>query len=161
MQKTAGNKNSHSLNKNQKQYFPVKKCKIMTLSLFNLVISFMAYHALIDDLPPALIPCPRGRSLPGAKLLLIPCESLHKKQAFSSTLSTTGFPVPSWVAGATRFLKKGGAKNFSGRPVGPSRPHICGAVYKSFDQTFSAHHVGRDLTHPYARAGAGDRRPFV
>jgi hypothetical protein len=45
-------------------------------------------------------------TLPGAKLLLIPCESLHKKQAFSSILSGTGFPVPSWAAGATRLLKK-------------------------------------------------------
>jgi type IV secretory pathway VirB9-like protein len=47
---------------------------------------------------------------PAANFLLILCESLLKKQTFFSSRSETAFPVPSWVAGATRFLKKVGQK---------------------------------------------------
>ncbi|MFC2155427.1 TolB family protein [Acidobacteriota bacterium] len=55
--------------------------------------------------------------------LPIPCESVLKKQTFSSILSGTELPVSSWVAGVIRFLTNGDVKSYA--PLWKDDETIC------------------------------------
>lgn len=58
--------------------------------------------------------------------LRIPCESMLKKQTFSSILSGKEFPVPSWAAGATRTLKLEASPHIGDGVVGvPLKGDLC------------------------------------